>query len=614
LYILFTMFYSSTIFVTKGKLAPIWLAANWHKKLTKKEVSELSVNDSVSWIISPAQPIALRLSGKLLKGVVRLWQRKNWYLHEDCNAALRRIQGSIPRRKQKKGTMLSQNNSVDSGLITISESFVQDLFSGMSWDDMRGMSVEEMQNFMDSGRSFYGEMNLQGSVNDIQLDEDHSGSFDLSRESSSDNTASLLLGDQDDLIEMDNQSEAGYSILMEALQRSDDSNHNSSVEKGQNLSVGVDDLTNSQVDRLSDNDEIMTDLSGEMELNKENLSLNSNSLLEEAKKDISDRSVQALRQQSMNSSSELNIVDLLFTDSIQTNPASKQRPIRREKRRRKRPQKLVKDDITELANEIIRAQLKDASDIIFEQLPLADLRSRAETLFTRKVGYPLILDPILPGYSSELKGCYKELWRGRKRRKYSLAADTKAELQFNSLNSISLNLPGGGMSGEENHSLALSPSVVNQVPPRTEYAQSSSLYISSEDDLQYDLENSMGDISSLLSPDRSMSKLLSAQKRPNRVSEYSFLADENGENIELEDQTVDKSAGWSTRTQKMVNYLSKKEAINFVFQDMVKDKNPRMVAGFFYELLVLKTHDLITLRQDGNFGNISFSKGSKMIE
>jgi len=510
--------------------------------------------------------------------------------------------------------MLSQNNSVDSGLITISESFVQDLFSGMSWDDMRGMSVEEMQNFMDSGRSFYGEKNLlygeknlQGSVYDLQLDEDHTRSFDLSRESSSDNTASLLLGDHDDLIEMDNQSEAGYSILMEALQRSDDSNDNSSVEKGQNLSVDVDDLTNSHVDRLSDNDEIMTDLSDEMELNKENLSLNSNSLLEEAKKDISDRSVQVLRQQSMNSSSELNIVDLLFTDSIQTNPASKQRPIRREKRRRKRPQKIVRDDITELANEIIRAQLKDASDIIFNQLPLADLRSRAETRFTRKVGYSLILDPILPGYSSELKGFYKELWRGRKRRKYSQAADTKAELQLNSLNSMSLNLPGGGMSGEENLSLALSPLVVNQVPPPPEHAQSS-LYISSEDDLQYDLENSMGDISSLLSPDRSMSKLFSAQKRPNRVSESFFLGDENGENIELEDQTVDISAGWSTRTQKMVNYLSKKEAINFVFQDMVKDKNPRMVAGFFYELLVLKTHDLITLRQDGNFGNISFQK------
>ena len=144
---------------------------------------------------------------------------------------------------------------------------------------------------------------------------------------------------------------------MEALQRFDDSNHNSSVEKGQHLSVGVDDLTNSHIDRLSDNDEIMTDLSGEMGLNKENLSLNSNSLIEEAKKDIFDRSVQALREQSMNSSAELNIVDLLFTDSIQTNPESKPLPIRREKRRRKRPQKLVRDDITELANEIIRSQL-----------------------------------------------------------------------------------------------------------------------------------------------------------------------------------------------------------------------------------------------------------------
>jgi len=599
------MFYSSMIFVTKGKLAPIWLAANWNKKFTKKEISEISVNDSVSWIISPAQPIALRLSGKLLKGVVRLWQRKTGYLHEDCNAALRRIQGSIPRRKQmQKGTMLSQHNSADSELITISESFVQDLFSGILWDDMRGMSVEDIQNFMDEGRSFVVENDLQGAAHDIQLSEDHTGSFDLSRESSSDNTASLLLGDHDDLLEMDNQSEAGYSILMEALQCNDDINHNSSVEKGQNLSVDIDDLTNSHVDRLSDNEELMTDISGEMEVNKENLSLNSISLLEEAKKDISNRSIDPLGLHSLNSSSELNIVDSIFGENLQGNQARDVQVKKRVKRRRKRPRKLVKDDITELANEIIRAQLRDASDIVFKERPLADLRSRAETVFSRKIDYSLILDPILPGYSSELKECYEQCWRGRKKRKYS-KADKRGELQPVSLDSI-YDLPAGGMSGEENRPIALSSIDVDQDSHAPAYAQSS-LSISSENNPLYnDLENSMEDISSLLGPDRSMS---SASKKPNRASESFFLSVDNAESIDLEDQTVDMNAGWSTRTQKMVKYLSKKEGTHFVFQDMVKDKNPRMVAGFFYELLVLKTHNLITLSQEGTFGNISFSKG-----
>jgi len=600
------MFYSSMIFVTKGKLAPIWLAANWNKKFTKKEISEISVNDSVSWIISPAQPIALRLSGKLLKGVVRLWQRKTGYLHEDCNAALRRIQGSIPRRKQmQKGTMLSQHNSADSELITISESFVQDLFSGILWDDMRGMSVEDIQNFMDEGRSFVVENDLQGAAHDIQLSEDHIGSFDLSRESSSDNTASLLLGDHDDLLEMDNQSEAGYSILMEALQCNDDVvNHNSSVEKGQNLSVDIDDLTNSHVDRLSDNEELMTDISGEMELNKENLSLNSISLLEEAKKDISNQSIDPLGLQSLNSSSELNIVDSIFGDISEGNQARAVPVKKKVKRRRKRPRKLVKDDITELANEIIRAQLRDARDIVFEERPLADLRSHAETVFSRKIDYSLILDPILPGYSSELKECYDQCWRGRKKRKYS-EADKRGELQPVSLNSI-YDLPAGGISGEENRPIALSSIDMNQDSHAPPYAQSS-LSISSENNPLYnDLENSMEDISSLLGPDRSMS---SALKKPNRASESFFLSVDNAESIDLEDQTVDMNAGWSTRTQKMVKYLSKKEGTHFVFQDMVKDKNPRMVAGFFYELLVLKTHNLITLSQEGSFGNISFSKG-----
>jgi len=281
------------------------------------------------------------------------------------------------------------------------------------------------------------------------------------------------------------------------------------------------------------------------------------------------------------------------------------------KRRRKRPRKLVRDNITVLANEIIKAQLKDASDIVFQQRPFADLRPRAETRFSRKIDGALLLNPVLPGYSSELKECYEQCWSRRKKRKLS-NIDGTGEIQDELLNSMSVELPGGGMSGEESLSIALSSMNVNKDSPGPLGAQSS-LSISSENDLLNDLENSMGDISSLLGPDRSISSAVQTPLQQ-RASKSFFLADDNGESIELEDQRVDMNAGWSTRTQKMVEYLVKKEGTDFVFQEMVKDKNPRMVAGFFYELLVLKTHDLITLSQDGSFGNISFSKGTKMIE
>ena len=48
----------------------------------------LVVTDS---IINPEAPLALRLSGQLLLGVVRIYSRKINYLYSDCNEALVKI-------------------------------------------------------------------------------------------------------------------------------------------------------------------------------------------------------------------------------------------------------------------------------------------------------------------------------------------------------------------------------------------------------------------------------------------------------------------------------------------------------------------------------------------
>lgn len=42
-------------------------------------------------IINPEAPLALRLSGQLLLGVVRIYSRKINYLYSDCNEALVKI-------------------------------------------------------------------------------------------------------------------------------------------------------------------------------------------------------------------------------------------------------------------------------------------------------------------------------------------------------------------------------------------------------------------------------------------------------------------------------------------------------------------------------------------
>ncbi|XP_008580969.1 PREDICTED: double-strand-break repair protein rad21-like protein 1 isoform X1 [Galeopterus variegatus] len=82
------MFYSHVLMCKRGPLAKIWLAAHWEKKLKKAHIFECNLEISIKKIISPKVKIALRTSGHLLLGVVRIYKRKAKYLLEDCTEAL----------------------------------------------------------------------------------------------------------------------------------------------------------------------------------------------------------------------------------------------------------------------------------------------------------------------------------------------------------------------------------------------------------------------------------------------------------------------------------------------------------------------------------------------
>lgn len=85
------MFYAHFILAKKGPLARIWLAAHWDKKLTKAHVFETNIEKSVDGILQPKVKMALRTSGHLLLGVVRIYSRKAKYLLADCNEAFVKI-------------------------------------------------------------------------------------------------------------------------------------------------------------------------------------------------------------------------------------------------------------------------------------------------------------------------------------------------------------------------------------------------------------------------------------------------------------------------------------------------------------------------------------------
>ncbi|KAI3740037.1 hypothetical protein L2E82_30454 [Cichorium intybus] len=79
------MFYSHNLLARKGPLGTVWCAAHLQNKLKKSNYITVNIPSTVEQIMNPQVPIALRMSGHLLLGVVRIYSKKVEYLQHDYN-------------------------------------------------------------------------------------------------------------------------------------------------------------------------------------------------------------------------------------------------------------------------------------------------------------------------------------------------------------------------------------------------------------------------------------------------------------------------------------------------------------------------------------------------
>lgn len=82
------MFYSHTFLARKGPLGTVWCAAHLQHKLKKPHYTSTNIASTVERIMTPEVPIALRTSGHLLLGVVRIYSKQVEYFSEDCKTLL----------------------------------------------------------------------------------------------------------------------------------------------------------------------------------------------------------------------------------------------------------------------------------------------------------------------------------------------------------------------------------------------------------------------------------------------------------------------------------------------------------------------------------------------
>ncbi|XP_010032394.2 sister chromatid cohesion 1 protein 3 [Eucalyptus grandis] len=82
------MFYSQTFLGRKGPLGTVWCTAHLQQRLKKSHDTSTDILKTVEYIMFPEVPIALRMSGHLLLGVVRIYSKKVDYLFHECNIIL----------------------------------------------------------------------------------------------------------------------------------------------------------------------------------------------------------------------------------------------------------------------------------------------------------------------------------------------------------------------------------------------------------------------------------------------------------------------------------------------------------------------------------------------
>lgn len=112
------MFYSQIILAKKGPLGKVWLAAHWgDKKLARPQIFNTDIEASVESIVHPQVPLALRVSGHLLLGVVRIYSRKVKYLMQDCQEAMVKIKMAFRpnQNAEKDGKAVIDYHKSESG-------------------------------------------------------------------------------------------------------------------------------------------------------------------------------------------------------------------------------------------------------------------------------------------------------------------------------------------------------------------------------------------------------------------------------------------------------------------------------------------------------------------
>ncbi|CAK4570169.1 unnamed protein product [Aphanomyces euteiches] len=574
------MFYSQLILAKKGPLGQVWLAAHWDKKLTKATITAADVGQAADSIANPVVPLALRVSGHLLLGVTRIYSRKVNYLFTDCSEALVKIKMAF-----RPGVVDMPEQQVTANPSSINVSSFGEFDVQISYD-INALVPPSLTEWMTTPSQ------TQARRQDITLADTSDRHYNNDSINSKDSFAmeDSFGGGDWQVFDIEGSQELDTSTVSD-IERARDAEVSGSIAVPQDTSIldGSSDVNKEDVDMFQDDKEMDIDMTTEVpdiDMEAGNAPMD----------DLVDHGMDVEPNQS---SSHLSIDFAIQEDSQKANEEVEASQTVQKKRKRK----IGRDSVTELSSAVIKKGLRDVSDIIRIREPSKRQKIVSIDPMDR------LSKPSMPCLSSKLLDMF---YVTMKQGKVPTAASTERENEEpvertrrqSNLERQSYAEDDDIVPDDEGHDLA---------KDRDEYEFGGG-------------EAELGDV-----PDHGLDVEADELEREEDEEAVDLgldldltLAPVNDiqANLANQEESVSTTTNatehkWHPHTVKVLKVLRKsledKETVSF--NALAKTtRSRRTAAALFFEMLQLKTLDIIQVEQPKAYGNIHITKTEHFMQ
>ncbi|XP_022103586.1 double-strand-break repair protein rad21 homolog isoform X1 [Acanthaster planci] len=604
------MFYAHFVLSKKGPLARIWLAAHWDKKLTKAHVFETNVPSCVDSIIHPKVKMALRTSGHLLLGVVRIHSRKAKYLLADCNEAFVKIKMAF---RPGVVDLPEENREAAFTAITLPEVFHD---FDTSVPDLNDAEVQKQFTLN------------QSRVEEITMKEDL-GSITLAQD---DGFGDLGFDEREIMRDAQQQEESMYktsrdeSHLLSDVSKRKDATLDTSLEKPMDLGLDEpmkDDGFGGEMvmgeGLLGGNfmetggglfDEQPEIPAGEVSMGPE-VAPTEKQPTQQIQRDKDAAETETPQAEMVEAQAPADQTTLVPNEeeAFALEPIDITAGVKETRQRRKR--KLVVDEIKELAGDLIKSQLKDTSDIVStldlapptKKLMLWKETGGAEKLFNLP-GRQSNSDPIIKVFTKNLTpDIPKDL---RTHHEPLDLEDQEPERMRDEQLSQSVNVQEQDTTlGEDQSMRARQESSSSKLPDMSLMSVRRASVSSGEDD--YDAGDDL--FGPEYDDDYDIPSVMPQSVDPQQQQEEEEdeeIEEREGENTEEREERILNKRAHQMLTS-IRSRLAKEDTLTF--SDMTRKQTRKQVAAKFYTLLVLKKQQAVNVQQISTFADINITPG-----